>query len=353
VTRSQPSEPGPYHRQWLHAAEREPTVPSDAMQLFRVYADWGARSNGCAVHVSYVDMYRQTHMPNGRMQNAIEWGVEHGWLTLLPGKDGKRPVNGQKKSYDLTIGTPGEKRKPPPPPHRRRGRPEENGISTGPASDTHSVTATTPIAEPLRVSKRRRLTSDNVSLPQCGNLHAQLAAVVADVTERETELVIQVLNARPAVQSGSAVLPREIRDGNGPGLVAEVRRRQAGQPSASVPPSAPTPAPPRYADCCGWCSRLGHDADNCPDRPEPAALPVLAADEDETPCAAGEECRQTHTPIPDKREYHPACQALGSLRAARDQAKRTDHNEVGRRIAAEQLAEMRAAAPSRDGGHAA
>ena len=131
-----------------------------------------------------------------------------------------------------------------------------------------------------------------------------------------------------------------VAPGNGPALIADIKAV-----------AAPTPVPPRYADRCGWCSRLGHDADNCSDRPEPEASPVLT--EAETPCAAGEKCRQKHTHVEDGREYHEACQIFGGLRATGKQAKHADHDAVGRRIAAEQLAGMRAAASSQGGGHAA
>lgn len=136
------------------------------------------------------------------------------------------------------------------------------------------------------------------------------------MTERETELVIQVLNARPAVQSGSAVLPREIRDGNGPALVAEVRRRSPGQLSVHAD-SAPTPTPPQRAEQCGWCSRTGHDADNCPDResapaPEPPAAPADLGE----PCVAGDRCLRPPSSADPDTGYHARCGAAAAARAS-------------------------------------
>lgn len=97
---------------------------------------------------------------------------------------------------------------------------------------------------------------------------AALAAVVPDVTERETELVLEVIRGRSLVQSASAVLRREIADGNGPALVAAVR-----QPPTAAPGSAPTLTPARYAEMCTWCSRPGHDRGACPERAELARDP--------------------------------------------------------------------------------
>jgi hypothetical protein len=157
-----------------------------------------------------------------------------------------------------------------------------------------------------------------------------LAAVVPDVTERETELVIEMLGARPAVQSGSAVLPREIKDGNGPALVAEVRRRATGQRPAGI------------RDMCPRCSRTGHDAASCPDReppPEPSASPALLADAVE-PCLAGERCHRPPAPIDPTTGYHARCGALASARASL--AGRVTVPAAGAVLAAEQLAESRA-----------
>jgi hypothetical protein len=127
----QPDKDEPYHRQWLHAAEREMTVPSDPMQIFRVYADYGASRAGRAVPISYPELRRQTHMSYGRISAAITWGVEHGWLSLAPGKDGKEPANGQRKSYDLLIGA-----------NRRSPAPQ---TTTTPVAVRRTPTTTTPV----------------------------------------------------------------------------------------------------------------------------------------------------------------------------------------------------------------
>jgi hypothetical protein len=186
-------------------------------------------------------------------------------------------------------------------------------------------------------------------------LHELLAAVVPDVTERETELVIQMLNARPGVQSGSAVLPREIRDGNGPALVAEVRQR-AGRPPGPAPSGDLRPAAVPYRDMCSWCSRPGHDADNCPDRrqlsaPDRPARPLPAVVE--TPCAAGDKCQRADESVPGGHEYHLRCKIAADLHAALPPVKRADRDEANRNEAAEQVSKSRAVRTSPEGGHAA
>jgi len=74
--------------------------------------------------------------------------------------------------------------------------------------------------------------------PGPGSLHAELAAVVPDVTERETRLALEELKSRPRVQSPRAVLLHEIKTGGGPDLVALVRQNEQGQQAESRPPSA-------------------------------------------------------------------------------------------------------------------
>jgi hypothetical protein len=84
-------------------------------------------------------------------------------------------------------------------------------------------------------------------------LHAELAAVVPNVTQRETELILEMIAARTGVRSATAVLRAEIRDGNGAALVAQVRRSTKG--SLSHPPAR---------SLCGRCGNGVHPADLCP-----------------------------------------------------------------------------------------
>jgi hypothetical protein len=92
-------------------------------------------------------------------------------------------------------------------------------------------------------------------------LYALLAAVVPDVTEREIELVRDMIGARRGVQSAAAVLRAEIRDGNGPSLVAQVRRHSA----ASAPmPSGGSPSDVSARALCGRCGAAGHPKERCP-----------------------------------------------------------------------------------------
>lgn len=130
MTRSQLSEPEPYHRQWLHAMEAEMTVPSDAMQIGRVYADHAARNSGLWAGVTYTALRRQTHLSYGTISGSITWLVDHGWLRLRPGRDGEPWRTGQRADYDLIIGCPGEKR-------TRPRRPGESGSQTDPDPDRY------------------------------------------------------------------------------------------------------------------------------------------------------------------------------------------------------------------------
>lgn len=213
-------------------------------------------------------------------------------------------------------------------------RPAKTDVSAG-GTDI-PLTDVPPVVSSIRSTDNEDCKNEE---PLSGSsLRRALAAVVPDVTERETQLIREKIGKRPGVRSDVAVMHSEIEAGKGPALVADIRGAIRAR----------TPTPLRRADQCGWCSRPGHDAGNCPDRPEPTARPVLTAAE--TPCAASGKCRQRHTPVPHGQEYHETCRTLGGLRADSPHP-RSDRDEVGRRIAAEQLAEMQPA--GQDGGNAA
>lgn len=250
---SEPDEPEPYHRQWLHAMEAESTIPGTVMQVARIYADHAASRGGRWASVSYPALIRQTHRSRDTLVEAHEWMTDYGWLRLRPGKDGEQWRDGQRKSYDLTIGQGGEKRKPVRQPERSEAR-KQSGSRNGPTSKhsgqqngspetDHSgqQNATVPVdrTEPFRSPERERLTSRTSLSPGRGSLQAKLATVVPDVTERETELILEKIAADPGVRSATAVLRAEIRDGNGPALVEQIRR------------AASTAAPDRPP----WCRR--------------------------------------------------------------------------------------------------
>ena len=343
MTGHQPAsdEPESYHRQWLHALEDEATVPSREMQLARVYADYAPASGCRETRVSTRTMRKHTHMSFDAIDAGNTWLVEHGWLV-------PHGENGQRKTYDLTFGRGGAKREPVRPirqPERSTDgnrSDSRNGPSTTDRSDSRIGTVPMVGSVPIRPSEREQKTEGTeVSLSATSSLGRALAAVVPGVTERETQLIREKIGRRPGVRSDVAVMLSEIEAGKGPALVADIRGAT----------SARTPAPPPYTALCGRCSRSGHDADDCPDRLAPPCRPALTALE--TPCAADEKCHQRRTRVPDGEKYHPACSLIVGMRPAAIPAKASDHDEVGRRIAAEQLAEMRGAGPSQDGGHAA
>jgi hypothetical protein len=66
-------------------------------------------------------------------------------------------------------------------------------------------------------------TESSLSVVAPSGPRTDLLAAVPDATERETNLVLALIASRPGVRSAPAVLRREIADGNGPSLVAEVR----------------------------------------------------------------------------------------------------------------------------------
>lgn len=270
---SEAHEPESHHRQWLHALEDEATVPSREMQLARVYADYAPASGGRATRVSTRTMRKHTHMSFDAIDAGNRWLVEHGWLVPHGG------INGQRKTYDLMFGRGGAKRKPIRQPERSA---EENrsdsrigqdpgrsgsriGRRTVDRSDHRIGTVPTAGSAPIRLSEREQKTERTEVSLSGSKLRRALAAVVPDATEREAQLIREKIGRRPGVKSDVAVMLTEIEAGNGPALVADIRGAiRAG-----------TPSPVQYAALCGWCSRPGHGANNCPTRPEPAPVQTV------------------------------------------------------------------------------
>ena len=87
--------------------EAESTIPGTVMQVARIYADYAASRGGRSAGVSYPVLIRQTHRSRDALVEAHDWMTTHGWLRLRPGKDGEQWRDGQRKSYDLTIGHAG------------------------------------------------------------------------------------------------------------------------------------------------------------------------------------------------------------------------------------------------------
>ncbi|HEV3381653.1 MAG TPA: hypothetical protein VG142_11815 [Trebonia sp.] len=312
--------------------EDDSTVPSGSMQLARVFADLAPASGGTRSRASYRLIKRLTHQSTDFIVTNMAYLVDHDWLTPPPGHE-----SGQSIIYTLTIGHPGEPRKRP---GRKddtaaagkalrtaersatRNGQEQNRSATRNASDrafrgaersaTRSATAPPHGTQPLRVAEHERKTSGTGSLSALARLHADLAADVPDVTMRETEMILELLAKRPTVDSAFAVMPTEIRNGNGPSLVAQVRAQglattsEAGRGLAAVP----------FRQLCQRCSKP-HGADPCSDAdPQPTAR---EPHEHAAPVPAGQPCSEwcvtPRASIPDGKRYHEACGHLADIKA--------------------------------------
>jgi hypothetical protein len=382
-------EPEPYHRQWLHALEDEATVPSDEMQLARVYADYAPASGGQSTRVSARRMRHHTHMSFDAILKHTKWLVDHGWL--VPQGEA---ANGQRKTYNLTFGFGGERRKPVPDPEGRRDErrretskrkreasaPEQsesadrseyrNGEDAGDRSALRNATVPGVGTPPFRKAEHEQKEREEQNFSRRANsLHDQLAAVVPDATERETELVIENLAARPGVRSATAILRREIADGNGPSLVAEVRRQQSAAPSARSwcgqrdlcdertgmlideyrqPGNQPCPRCHPTSPARGRPEHRPSSVGPVLALPAPLASAAEAPPEGQasTPCRY-DQCRATG-PVPGGQKYHDACAYIVGIKGRRDR------DEAARRRALMERATAQGADATRpDGGHAA
>jgi len=74
-------------------------------------------------------------------------------------------------------------------------------------------------------------------------------------------LILEKFAASPGVRSASAVLRTEIRDGNGPALVDQIRRPSA---AADRRPQGGSPSDVAARALCGRCGAPGHPKDWCP-----------------------------------------------------------------------------------------
>jgi hypothetical protein len=313
-------------------------------------------------------------MSYGPISAAIAWGVDHGWLTLVPDKDGRLPVDGQRKSYDLSIGHPGDARKAPPPRqddadrdgqaadhYDSRSAPENSDrydsrsgsgderYETCNASEDHdrygvrNATASGAVAEPLRHPKREHLTSvTSIDSQLASSIRpGSIRELLAQIGETDDDLAAEV--EAVLIQDWSATKPAGllhhlIINGDAPALIGKARQRIA---THSAPASVGEAAQPGAADrllsarqarnLCSRCDRTKHDPVPCADR-ESLPAPMLTGAE--TPCAAAEKCQRRHRPVPAGKTHHPVCAVIIT----------TLHPSS---------APDRASAPSQDGGEAA
>lgn len=179
--------------------------------------------------------------------------------------------------------------------------------------------------------RHRPSQKDPLSVPGA-NLHAALAAVVSDVTPRETELIRATIAKRPGVISAGAVMRTEIADGNGPALVAQIRAREHLVGDADRRPSAVS-----FRDCCSWCSQPGHERPDCPEAkaaaseeaatngsppgPESPQEPQQGTPSEDIPvigrCCRYDACRTPAVPVEPGSDYHSACGHLAHVKASR------------------------------------
>ena len=108
------ADPPPYHRQWLHALERDTTVPSTAMQVARVLADHAPEDDREHTWVTRIRLRAQTHLAYDAIHTALAYLVGHVWL--IP----QDHIRGQRIIYHLAFGLPGKKRARPRHPDRER-----------------------------------------------------------------------------------------------------------------------------------------------------------------------------------------------------------------------------------------
>ena len=244
-----------YHRDWLHAIEDDVSVPDYAVFCARIYADFAARSADGVVQVRWSMLLHLTHMRREKAARALAWLTEHKWLEEEPGADGQPAKRGQVVRRRLRM--PPEVVPTPEPVPDAEPVPEPV-----PASEPEPVPASEP--EPVPASELRTYRTSRTVKPTSlspRGLHAALAEVVPDVTERESDLIRQLIGRRPGVVSAAAVMRTEIQSGNGPDLVAQVRR--AKQRTAKPGPQTSacrSGAHPRGSDppCMSWCSCTCH-----------------------------------------------------------------------------------------------
>jgi hypothetical protein len=232
----------------------------------------------------------------------------------------------------------------------------EKGAGPGPAPSRPDKGAETPPEKvPRHAEKgagRNPLTSGNENAaleafalepsalpPRPNALRERLAAVVPDVTERETAMVLELIGRRPRVDSPAAVMLHEIGLGLGPSLVAEVRGR--GMPPPDSADRRPSSIP--FGARCPRCSSPDHALPQCPERdPAPDTAPAPpGATEPAEPCLAGERCQRHPVPVDKRTGYHPRCGAAAMARAS--MAARPAAPLSGVNLAAEQAAASRSA----------
>jgi hypothetical protein len=329
MTRRQPDEPDPWHRQWLHAAEDDITVPSGVLQVLRIYADVAELGDGRTACMSRLEMHHLTHQSYGLLQTVHEYAEGHGWLVRCPGPP---KADSRRVYYSLEIGQPGKSREYKGERPKREKNPKKRSV---PQIDVNLSDGSEPICTTDRSSQSvlqidsirttdqsgsdqsvvRNLTLDSEidrsSYLQPGSVPELLAQV--DVTDSiivaEVEVILQERSIKPG-----GYLYHLIKKGDHVPLIDEARQRIAARNApasagglAQPGPADRLPSARQVRDLCPRCDQTKHDPAPCADLESTPASTLAGAGK---PCAAADRCQRQHLPVPPGEMHHPVCAVI-------------------------------------------
>ena len=78
----------PEHRSWLHAMENSSETPDYALQVARIFADYGAGKD--VFWVTFATLRKETHQHRDKLSKSLNWLRANGWLAVEDAATGRR-----------------------------------------------------------------------------------------------------------------------------------------------------------------------------------------------------------------------------------------------------------------------
>jgi hypothetical protein len=221
---------------WLAAVRDHPQRPAalqcHALTMLALRLDWATGRGFASVRDIAADASASDHT----VKRATRWARSDAAGLLVLTRRGHRRGDGTPVASEWQLTVPVDNRSQGATGGTLRSQGANGAGLKVPAAASQGATGATH-------------QESSPSKPSLSRACAELRAVVADASERETEIIIANLRSRGA-RSPLAVLRREITDGGAQELIAEARSR----PVAAAAPGTPV----RTASC------RSDDHENCP-----------------------------------------------------------------------------------------
>ncbi len=209
----------PEHRSWLHAMENSSETPDYALQVARIFADYGAGKD--VFWVTFATLRKETHQHRDKLSKSLNWLRANGWLAVEDAATGRRTT------YRRTFPVPAD---------------------TSPTVRTSPNGRTSPNVRTTTSPNGRTTTSPNGRTTNVKNVN-ELPPARARMQSSGRPFADRPLGeGRKAKSSGRNVALLPVGDGT----TNQPRRRPWPEPPS---PASAIPAAAKWLS--GWSARVG------------------------------------------------------------------------------------------------